>query len=159
MFLSFDVCTQKHSCVSDWWIVKCLCASSRWELLWHLCREFQSESELQAALQTEAGEEWMGEEGVVAGWKEEEVVVVGSGKEEVQQKMEVTLFLVELEFPSFSVFPSACSPLHSASWRTSGASPWEQTLSWHLRSAPASTAGSRCGRRSAAYRAWSGTGA
>lgn len=25
--------------------VKCLCASRRWEVLWHLCKEFQSNSE------------------------------------------------------------------------------------------------------------------
>lgn len=41
---------------SDCMFVKCLYASSRWELLWRLCREFQSESELQAALQTEEEE-------------------------------------------------------------------------------------------------------
>lgn len=65
--------------------------------------------------------------------------------------------LVVLEPPSLSVFVSVRSPLHSAFWRTSEASPWEQTQSWRLRSAPASTARSRGGRRSAAYRGWSGT--
>lgn len=92
----------------------------------------------------------------------------GWRKEEVQEKVEVTLqhkhllslcSLVELEHPSLSPFVSACSSLRSAFWRTSAASPWEQMLSWRLRSAPVSTARSRCGHRSAAYRVWSGTGA
>lgn len=45
--------------------VKCLCATRRWELPWHLCREFHSESEPQAGVQSEGGEEEE-EEG---GWK------------------------------------------------------------------------------------------
>lgn len=48
--------------------VKCLCASRRWELPWHLCRECQSESEPQAGLRSEGVEE--GREGQEeGGWK------------------------------------------------------------------------------------------
>lgn len=46
--------------------VKCLCASRRWELLWRLCKEFQSESEQQAGLESEQEDrEGQGE----GGWK------------------------------------------------------------------------------------------
>lgn len=60
--------------VSDCGFVKCLCASNRWELLWHFCREFQLESELQAARLTEAEEGWKKkeEEVVEEGWKKRE---------------------------------------------------------------------------------------
>lgn len=60
--------------VSDWVSIKCLCASSRWELLWRLCREFQSESEQKAALRSE------GKQVVEEGWKEE-----GQMEEEVEE--------------------------------------------------------------------------
>lgn len=49
-------------------IIKCPCASSRWEVLWHLYTEFQSESELHTAMHTE-------EEGEDKGWWEEKEVV------------------------------------------------------------------------------------
>lgn len=78
------------TCLSDCAFIKCLCASNRWELLWRLCREFQSESELQAALQTE-------EEVVEEGWQEKEeeeveqveVVEEGLRKEEEEEEEEV----------------------------------------------------------------------
>lgn len=73
--------------VSDCVFVKCLCASNRWEHLWRLCREFQSESELQAALQTEEEEQEGWREEVVEedeGWKEE--VVEEGWMEEVEEE-------------------------------------------------------------------------
>lgn len=89
--------------VFDCVFVKCLCASNRWKLLWRLCRAFQSESELQSALQTEEEEEqqegWrkvVG--GEVEGWREVvaeeeeegwmEVVVAEGLKEEVEAEEE-----------------------------------------------------------------------
>lgn len=48
--------------------IKCPCASKRRELLWRLCREFPSKSELQSALHPEGVEE-VGEV-----WREEEEV-------------------------------------------------------------------------------------
>lgn len=91
--------------------IKCLCASSRWEVLWRLCREFHSEFEQDVVLQTEEEEGWreaVGEEG----WKEK-VEEEEAEEEEVNWEVEVTQLLhslrslVETECPSFSTFLSA----------------------------------------------------
>lgn len=90
--------------VFDCVFVKCLCASNRWKVLWRLCRAFQSESELQSALQTEEEEEEQQEGwrkvvgGEVEGWREVvaeeeeegwmEVVVAEGLKEEVEAEEE-----------------------------------------------------------------------
>lgn len=84
--------------------------------------------------------------------------------EDVSYEVEVTPqhkhFLVVPEPSSLSAFVS--SPLlpllpHSASRRTSKASPWGRTPPWRPRSAPGCTARTRGARRNAACREWSGT--
>lgn len=134
--------------------VKCLFASSRWELLWRLCRGFHSRSGLQAA-QQEVEKGWTVED---KGWRG----VVG--EEEVNYKIVVTLqqkslvSYVVLEHPPLYMFVCVCSLL-LASWRTSEESPWGRTTSWTLHFAPVSTARSPGVRKSAAYHEWWGTGA
>lgn len=97
-------------------------------------------------------------------WAEEE----GEEEEEqaVRKQVGILYYSLQLlgshqnsELHISSGFLSAHLPLRLGFWRTSLASPLEQTLSWRLQSAPALTGHSPGARRSAACRAWSGTGA